>query len=53
MMQLEGKSTIVTGGPEEVAGAALFLSSPDAAYVSGHALNVDGGFNAAGLLLDL
>ena len=39
--------------PEEVAGAALFLASSDAAYVSGHTLNVDGGFNAAGLLLDL
>ena len=39
--------------PEEVAGAALFLASPDAAYVSGHTLNIDGGFNAAGLLLDL
>ena len=39
--------------PEEVAGAALFLASADAAYVNGHTLNVDGGFNAAGLLLDL
>ena len=39
--------------PEEVAGAALFLASSDAAYVNGHTLNVDGGFNAAGLLLDL
>lgn len=39
--------------PEEVAGAALFLASADAAYISGHTLNVDGGFNAAGLLLDL
>ena len=39
--------------PEEVAGAALFLASSDAAYVSGHTLNVDGGFNATGLLLDI
>ena len=39
--------------PEEVAGAALFLAASDAAYVTGHTLNVDGGFNAAGLLLDL
>ena len=39
--------------PEEVAGAALFLASSDAAYVSGHTLNVDGGFNAAGLLLEI
>ncbi len=39
--------------PQEVAGAALFLASSDATYVNGHTLNVDGGFNAVGLLLDL
>lgn len=32
--------------PEEQAGAALFLVSQDAAFVTGHALLVDGGFTA-------
>jgi len=35
--------------PEEVAGAAVFLCSADASYVTGHVLVVDGGFTAAGL----
>ena len=34
------------GKPEEVAGAALFLASDDASFVSGQALAVDGGFTA-------
>ncbi len=37
------------GRPEEIAGAALFLCGPDAAYVTGHVLAVDGGFAAAGM----
>jgi NAD(P)-dependent dehydrogenase (short-subunit alcohol dehydrogenase family) len=34
------------GKPEEIASAALFLASPDASFVSGHALAVDGGYTA-------
>jgi 3-oxoacyl-[acyl-carrier protein] reductase len=34
------------GRAEEVAGAVAFLAGPDATYVTGAVLNVDGGFNA-------
>ena len=34
------------GQPEEVAGAALFLVSDDASFVTGAALTVDGGYTA-------
>ncbi len=35
------------GEPDEIAGAAVFLASPAADYVTGHLLYVDGGFSAA------
>ena len=31
------------GAPEEVANAALFLASDEAAFITGHGLSVDGG----------
>lgn len=31
------------GSPEDIAGAAVFLASPDARYITGQTLNVDGG----------
>ena len=38
------------GTPEEIADAAVFLASDESRYVTGHTLNVDGGFRAAGLM---
>jgi NAD(P)-dependent dehydrogenase (short-subunit alcohol dehydrogenase family) len=38
----------IAGKPEHIAGAALFLASDDSLFVSGHALVVDGGLEAAG-----
>lgn len=38
------------GDPDEIAAAIAFLVSPEASYVNGHTLAVDGGFLAAGIL---
>lgn len=38
------------GQPGEVARAALFLACEDASFVTGHTLDVDGGFRAGGIL---
>lgn len=37
------------GEPEDVAGAALFLASDEAAWISGAVLPVDGGLNAGNM----
>lgn len=41
------------GEPDEIARAAVYLASSDSDYVNGHSLNVDGGFQAAGLMYPL
>lgn len=35
--------------PSEIAGSIVFLLSDEASFITGHTLNVDGGFTAAGL----
>jgi 3-oxoacyl-[acyl-carrier protein] reductase len=34
------------GNPEELANAIVFISSPEASYISGTVLDVDGGMSA-------
>ncbi|MEX2616306.1 MAG: glucose 1-dehydrogenase [Alphaproteobacteria bacterium] len=40
------------GTGEAVANAALFLASDECEWITGHVLNVDGGYGAAGLAYD-
>jgi 3-oxoacyl-[acyl-carrier protein] reductase len=40
------------GTPEDIAGAVAFLCGPDCGFVTGHILNVDGGFASSGVLYD-
>jgi 3-oxoacyl-[acyl-carrier protein] reductase len=41
------------GQAGDVAGAAVFLASDDAAYMTGSIVNVDGGFDSAGLIFSM
>ncbi|RYJ00882.1 MAG: glucose 1-dehydrogenase [Acetobacteraceae bacterium] len=38
--------------PADIAAAVAFLCSADAGFITGHVLNVDGGFAASGVLYD-
>lgn len=65
-MKLAGKVAMFTGAARgigraialrygqgaEIATAAVFLASAEASFVGGHILNVDGGYDAAGLIFD-
>ena len=47
-MRLQERVTAITGGAIGI-GAALFLTSEDASYITGHTLAVDCGYLAGGL----
>ena len=38
--------------PEDIAAAVAFLCGPDCGFITGHILNVDGGFASSGVLYD-
>lgn len=40
------------GDVEDIAQAAVYLAADASGYVTGHTLNVDGGFGAAGVMFD-
>ena len=40
------------GTPAEIASAALFLASDEAAYITGHVLPVDGGFSSTAAIFE-
>jgi 3-oxoacyl-[acyl-carrier protein] reductase len=39
------------GTTGDIARTALFLASDDSAFITGHVLNVDGGFMAAAVVI--
>ncbi len=41
------------GTPEEVAAAAAFLASDEAGFITAEILSVDGGFNGAGMIMEM
>jgi 3-oxoacyl-[acyl-carrier protein] reductase len=40
------------GGEKEIADAVVFLASEESSWIAGHTLNVDGGFCAAGMMIE-
>ena len=44
--QVRALVPVVRGTVEDIAAAVCFLASPDAAYINGHSLVVDGGWRA-------